>query len=162
MRTINTIQQRITGKTDKMHIKPQCRVLQLSILIGIFSLYLSQPANCQESSSGSTQGSQCENAQTTAAMRECENIRYKKANDDMMKAYRDLLKKLKGTEKVQLQRAQMAWLKYREAQADLEAMEANGGTLAPLIRTSVMADLTEARRAQLLKITSEQNNLAGR
>jgi uncharacterized protein YecT (DUF1311 family) len=138
-----------------MHMKPQRKALQLSLLMGILFLYLSRPANSQESSPGSTQRSQCENAQTTAAMRRCENIRYQKADDGMKIAYQDLLKKLTGTQKLKLQRAQIAWFKYRDAEADFEAEEANGGTLAPLIRTSVMADLTEARRLQLLKRASE-------
>ena len=131
--------------------------MQLALLMGILSLYLAQPAKSEDPGHGSALSSQCQNAQTTAAMRQCENIRYKEANDKMMMAYQNLLKKSEKSEKVKLQLAQMAWLKYRDAEADSEAAAAEGGTLAPLIRISVMADLTEARWRQLLKSAEESN-----
>ena len=132
---------------------------QVSLLMGILFLHFSQPANGQDSSLKSAHSSQCENAQTTAAMRTCENIRYEKANEHMLVAYQNLLKKLKDPEKLKLRQAQTAWLKYRDAEGDSEATAAEGGTLAPLIRTSVMADLTELRTRQLLKIAGDHTKL---
>jgi uncharacterized protein YecT (DUF1311 family) len=140
-----------------MRITQQRRVLQLVLWMGILSLYLAQPAQSEDSGHGSARSSQCENAQTTATMRQCENIRYKEANDKMMMAYQNLLKKYEKSEKLKLQLAQMAWLKYRDAEADSQAAAAEDGTLAPLIRISVMADLTEARWGQLFKRAEKSN-----
>ena len=88
-------------------------------------------------------------------MRQCELLRYQQAEAGMTAAYQALMTRLDQTGQAKLRRAQGAWLKFRDAEADFQADSARGGTLAPLIRTSVLADLTEARRVQLLKYAKE-------
>jgi uncharacterized protein YecT (DUF1311 family) len=102
-------------------------------------------------------GPECDNAQTTAAMRACENARYKQADQKMNAAYRSLMSKLGESGRAKLRRAQQAWIKFRDAEADFQADAAGGGTLAPLIRTSVLADLTESRWGQLSKQAQQVN-----
>jgi uncharacterized protein YecT (DUF1311 family) len=97
----------------------------------------------------------CANAQTTAVMRECEMARYKRANADMTAAYHSIITKLDARGRVKLHRAQQAWRTFRDAEAEFQADTARGGTLAPLIRTSVLADLTESRWQQLVKEAQE-------
>ena len=84
-------------------------------------------------------------------MRNCENLRYQRAEQALNLVYADLLKHLDAAGKAKLRSAQAPWLKFRQAHADFAADMARGGTLAPLIRTTVMADLTEARAAELRK-----------
>ena len=96
-------------------------------------------------------GTDCKNATTTAAMRACENTRFQKAEQELNAVYKDLLKQLDAGRKEKLRVAQSAWLRFREANADFEADAARGGTLAPLIRMTVLADMTEARTAELKK-----------
>lgn len=98
---------------------------------------------------------ECENAQTTAAMRECENSRFERADQKMNAAYRDLMSSLDEPGRAKLRRAQQAWIKFRDAEAAFRADAARGGTLAPLIRMSVLADMTESRWEQLLKQAQE-------
>jgi len=98
---------------------------------------------------------QCENAQTTAAMRECENSRFERADRKMDAAYQELLGRLDEPGRVKLRHAQQAWIKFRDAEAAFRADAARGGTLAPLIRVSVLADLTESRWEQLSKQAQE-------
>ncbi len=93
----------------------------------------------------------CANAQTTAAMRECEMARYKRAEAGMTAAYHSLLTKLGARGRAKLQRAQQAWRTFRDAEAALQANTVRGGTLAPLLRTSVLADMTESRWQQLMQ-----------
>ena len=45
--------------------------------------------------------------------------------------------------------AQRAWLKYRDAQCDLEGYQFRGGTMEPLLVATCRAGLTEARTKQL-------------
>ena len=92
----------------------------------------------------------CANAQTTAAMRECESARFHQAEADMTAAYHRLMTKLDARGRAKLQRAQQAWRTFRDAEAVFQADAVKGGTLAPLIRTNVLADMTEARWQQLL------------
>ena len=93
----------------------------------------------------------CANAQTTAAMRECEIARYQQAEADMTAAYHRLRTKLDARGRAKLQRAQQAWRTFRDAEAVFQADAVKGGTLAPLIRTNVLADMTEARWQQLMQ-----------
>jgi uncharacterized protein YecT (DUF1311 family) len=92
---------------------------------------------------------QCKDAHSTAAMRECENARLKRAEEGMLAAYRRLLAKADEPGRAKLQAAQRAWARYRAAEAEYHADAARDGTLAPLIAASVRADLTEARRREL-------------
>ncbi len=84
-------------------------------------------------------------------MRNCENLRYEQAQKALDAAYAELMKQLDATGKTKLRAAQSAWLQFRQADADFEASRAAGGTLAPLIKITVMADLTEARAVELKK-----------
>jgi uncharacterized protein YecT (DUF1311 family) len=91
----------------------------------------------------------CENARSTAAMRECESARLRRAEEGMNTAYGDLSARLDTAGQARLRAAQEAWLRFRAAEAGFQADEARNGTLAPLIANSVQADLTEARRREL-------------
>jgi uncharacterized protein YecT (DUF1311 family) len=93
----------------------------------------------------------CENARSTAAMRECEVARLKRAEEGMNAAYRGLGARLDASGQAKLRAAQEAWLRFRTAEAGFQADEARNGSLAPLIADSVRADLTEARRKELEK-----------
>jgi uncharacterized protein YecT (DUF1311 family) len=97
----------------------------------------------------------CENARSTAAMRECELGRLKRAEAAMNAAYRSLGAKLDARGQAKLRAAQEAWLRFRAAEADYQADAARDGTLAPLIAESARADLTEARRKELEKAARE-------
>ncbi len=93
----------------------------------------------------------CKKATTTAAMRACENARFLKAEQELNAVYKDLMKQLDDGQREKLRSAEDAWLRFREANADFQADAARGGTLAPLIKVTVLADMTEARTAELKK-----------
>jgi len=93
----------------------------------------------------------CGNASTTAAMRECAGMRYNKAEQELKAVRAQLSQKLDETGKAKLQAAQAAWVQFRKANAEFQADLVRGGTLAPLIQVTVMADMTEARVAELKK-----------
>ena len=84
-------------------------------------------------------------------MRSCENNRYQRAEHALDAVYAELMKQLDAAGKEKLRTAQSAWLQFRQAETDFEAQVAEGGTLAPLIRITVMADMTEARAVELKK-----------
>ena len=71
--------------------------------------------------------SECANAETTAAMRACENARYVRAEKDLDAAYKELTKRLDNARKEKLRLAQRAWLRFRDADADFQADTARGG-----------------------------------
>ena len=93
----------------------------------------------------------CSSETTTAAMQRCENLRYQRAQQALDSAYAGLTKQLDETGKAKLRSAQAAWLRFRRADSEFAADAARGGTLAPLIQITVLADLTEARTVELKK-----------
>jgi uncharacterized protein YecT (DUF1311 family) len=93
----------------------------------------------------------CQSQTTTAAMQNCETVRYQQAEQALDSAYKELMAKSDPAGKVKLRAAESAWLLFRKAEADFQANTARGGTLAPLIRIAVMSDLTENRVAELKK-----------
>lgn len=115
----------------------------------------SEAAFGAEPASPSAATARCEDAQTTAAMRSCENARYQQADARMTVAYEALMARLDDAGRSKLRAAQQAWLKFRDAEADFQADAARGGTLAPLLRASTLADLTELRLQQLSKAAKE-------
>ncbi|HXJ78222.1 MAG TPA: lysozyme inhibitor LprI family protein [Candidatus Methylomirabilis sp.] len=128
-------------------------VLAFSLLGLLCALGWPAHASAEDQPPRSATTARCENAQTTAAMRECELRRYQQADIEMTAAYQALMGQLDQIGRTKLRQAQRAWVKYRDAEADLQADAARGGTLAPLIRASALADLTESRREQLRKDT---------
>ena len=103
----------------------------------------------------SAENAACGKAQSTAAMRECQIDRLKRADAGMNAAYRSLSAKLDQRGQAKLRAAQEAWLKFRAAEADYQDDATRDGTLAPLIAERVRADLTESRRKNLEKAAAE-------
>jgi uncharacterized protein YecT (DUF1311 family) len=97
----------------------------------------------------------CDSAKSTAAMRECELGRLKRADEGMNAAYRRLSARHDARGREKLRVAQQAWLKFRDAEADYQADAPRDGTLAPLLAASTQADLTEARRRELEKAAAD-------
>lgn len=96
---------------------------------------------------------ECDNAITTADMRACEASRYATAQRELNAAYEGMMTHLNSGQKEKLRLAQRAWLRFRDSNADFQASLVQGGTLAPLVRISVLTDMTKARTLELNKKT---------
>jgi uncharacterized protein YecT (DUF1311 family) len=127
--------------------------LRSALIVALWGLLLGAPG--QAFGQVAAESAACEKAESTAAMRECEVGRLKRAEAGMNAAYRSVSAKLDERGQAKLRAAQEAWLKFRTAEADYEADAARDGTLAPLIAASVQADLTESRRKDLEKSARE-------
>ncbi|MBV8897142.1 MAG: DUF1311 domain-containing protein [Acidobacteriaceae bacterium] len=125
------------------------RTFSLRSFIFVPALLVGFVANCL-----AAQGD-CQNASTTAAMRACENARYEGANHKLEAAYSQLLTTLNPSRKEKLRAAESAWIQFREKNADFLASEAEGGTLAPLLRVGALADMTEERLKELTRLNKK-------
>jgi uncharacterized protein YecT (DUF1311 family) len=96
--------------------------------------------------------SDCSTATTTASMRTCAITRYETSQRDLDKTIGQLEKSLDAIGNQRLKDVQAAWVKFRDANADFIADSARDGTLAPLLRESALADMTEARSKELKKV----------
>ena len=91
----------------------------------------------------------CANAQTQLEMNMCWGNQYKAADTQLNTAYREFASKLSPEETAQLKAAQLAWIKFRDANCEFVADAYKGGTIRPMIAAMCLADVTTARTAEL-------------
>lgn len=91
----------------------------------------------------------CEEAVTTAEMRDCLNRRYAEVDDELNRVYKQLLSQLDPERRELLRDAQKAWIEFRDKNAAFVASDAEGGTLYPIIEVSERASMTEHRIEEL-------------
>ena len=87
----------------------------------------------------------------TADMREATTELSETWENEVNTVYSLLMEKLPKAEKVKLENEQKKWLKNRNIKAKKDAKEAEGGTMEPLLFTSSIKDLNEARAIELAK-----------
>ena len=87
----------------------------------------------------------------TADMREATTELSETWENELNTVYSLLMEKLPKAEKVKLENEQKKWLKNRDIKAKKDAKEAEGGTMEPLLFTSSIKDLNEARAIELAK-----------
>ena len=85
----------------------------------------------------------------TADMREATTELSETWENELNTVYSLLMEKLPKAEKVKLENEQKKWLKNRNIKAKKDAKEAEGGTMEPLLFTSSIKDLNEARAIEL-------------
>lgn len=91
----------------------------------------------------------CEDAMTTAEMRDCLNRRYAEADDELNRVYKQLLAQLGPERRKLLRETQKAWIEFRDKHAAFVASDVEGGTLYPIIEVSERALMTERRIEEL-------------
>ena len=91
----------------------------------------------------------CADAQSQGEMNICWGKEYKAADTKLNKTYQDFMSKLDEAEKAQLKNAQLAWLKYRDANCEFVADQYKGGSMRPMIAAMCLADVTNARANEL-------------
>jgi uncharacterized protein YecT (DUF1311 family) len=81
---------------------------------------------------------------------------FKAADAELNKAYKKLVSKIDAESKTKLSISQKAWIKFRDAEAELIAdFNARGGSMAPMIYHAEKALLTVDRTKQLLKMLKQ-------
>ena len=87
----------------------------------------------------------------TADMREATTELSETWENELNTVYSLLMEKLPKKDKIKLENEQKKWLKNRDIKAKKDAKEAEGGTMEPLLFTSSIKDLNEARAIELAK-----------
>lgn len=91
----------------------------------------------------------CANAQTQLEMNMCWGNQYKAADARLNTVYRDFTSKLSPAETAQLKAAQLAWIKFRDANCEFVADAYKGGTIRPMMAAMCLAEVTTARTSEL-------------
>ena len=73
----------------------------------------------------------CKDAVSTKDMQDCMDTELKKSDAELHRVYQESLKKLNPEQAALLEKAQRAWLTYRDAQCEADYKMFAGGTAAP-------------------------------
>tara|TARA_R110001592_G_scaffold15536_4_gene67614 strand:+ start:162 stop:542 length:381 start_codon:yes stop_codon:yes gene_type:complete len=94
-------------------------------------------------------------AQTQQEMNQEVKSDYEIADAQLNKVYKELRIRLSDTEKAGLKEAQLAWLNYRDKNAEFAMSLYEGGSIAPMVYSAAMASVTEARVDELKSMFRE-------
>jgi uncharacterized protein YecT (DUF1311 family) len=104
-----------------------------------------------------TQKDPCANAQTQVEMNECQGREYKKADAALNAVYKQLMAKIDTEgERAALKAAQVAWIKYRDADCEFVSYLNKGGTIYPLVYSGCLTARTQERTKQLREVLKDR------
>jgi uncharacterized protein YecT (DUF1311 family) len=97
--------------------------------------------------------------ETTLEMKMCSATKYKQADDELNKVYRQLMSKLDDDgHKASLKTAQQAWLKYRDNNCDFVSYLYRGGSIYSVIVSDCMTSMTISRTKEMKEQIKELEN----
>lgn len=91
----------------------------------------------------------CRDPVIQSAMNICALQEYKQADAALNAAYQQLVTRLDKAQLGRLKGAQRAWITFRDAQCRYEAGVYEGGSMAPLVHSSCLTQLTQQRTKDL-------------
>lgn len=116
------------------------RALLVAIPLAALVVALSTDAPALQTGGGPSQ----------AQMNEKARREYKKADVTLNRAYERLAKALEPGPRARLRAAELAWLRFRDAESEFRASEFKGATLQPAARLGYLEDLTRRRTKELV------------
>lgn len=113
-------------------------------VLSLLLVFAVSPASAQ------TQKDPCANAQTQMELNECQAREYKKADAALNTVYKQLMAKVDDEgERSALKAAQLAWIKYRDANCEFESYLNKGGTMYSMVYDGCLTALTQERTRHL-------------
>jgi len=87
--------------------------------------------------------------QTQLEMNETANVKFKKADAELNKVYKQLMAILDKNEKQLLIQAEKDWMKFRDSHCKFDSSQYEGGSIQPLIYSTCLEELTRKRIAEI-------------
>lgn len=94
-------------------------------------------------------------AQTQTEMNVTADKQFKRADARLNSVYRRVRASLDTRSRAKLEKAEHAWVTYRDAEAGLEASLYRGGSMEPMVYANVQRNLTDARIKELQGLEAE-------
>lgn len=125
--------------------------LALLLMSGSGLVLAQESHNADGTSATLAEPSACapEQVQTQIGMNICAQKRYEQVDQILNRLYRQVMALQRETQANRLLKAQLAWLKFRDLQCAHAAGAYEGGSIAPLIYSTCLTDLTSARNRYL-------------
>ena len=99
----------------------------------------------------------CKNPITQLDMNICAGRAAKASDRELNQMYRQVRAKYKGTaQDDRLVTAQLAWIKFRDAECAVSAGRFEGGTMAPMVYAGCVDRLTQQRTKDLARYLEEE------
>ena len=124
-----------------------------TVIVSLLLCLLASPSAVQKESKSDP----CSNVSSQSEMTICWGKEYKAADTRLNQLYRQLVSMLGGEEKLELKKAQTAWLKYRDANCEFAANQYKGGSMRPMIYAICLAEMTENRTTELRSQIKDRN-----
>jgi len=96
-------------------------------------------------------------AQTQMEMNQTAYNNFKKADADLNKIYKKVMKILNEREKKLMIKAQKDWLIFRDSHCKFEIEQYNGGSIQPLIYSTCLTEQTNSRIEDLKAILTDES-----
>ncbi len=126
-------------------------------LLSAAALALSLAAAVAAQGKPQQQSPRCEDAETQFEMTQCAGREYRAADAELNRVYQQVTRQEDAAGRARLKAAQLAWLKFRDAECEYEAGDYIGGTMRPMIEAYCLAAVTKARTQQLKEILKEKS-----
>jgi uncharacterized protein YecT (DUF1311 family) len=140
-------------RNDTMTIGHQVRNLGLASLL--FWVGLAGPLKAQDAKTAVD----CQNPTTQMAMNICAGRAAKQSDRKLNIAYKQLQQEYRSSDRkerlTKLTEAQLAWIKYRDTTCDWKSSKYSGGSIAPMIYSNCLDQLTQQRTQELLEDQKE-------
>ncbi|MEL7501346.1 MAG: lysozyme inhibitor LprI family protein [Cyanobacteria bacterium J06554_6] len=91
----------------------------------------------------------CGQLATQSEINACARANYEVSDRSLNQVYQTLRGRLSASDKAKLTTAEQAWIDFRDAQCDFERSRFEGGSIAPLILSSCLEQITDQRIAEL-------------
>ena len=97
----------------------------------------------------------CPGANNQHELNRCAALARDRADAELNKVYRELIKDTGAAERAKLRAAQLAWIKFRDAHCDYRSIGNKGGSIYPMVVSFCLAGVTNARVKELQEILRE-------
>ena len=124
-----------------------------TVIVSLLVCLVAYPSAVQKESKSDP----CSNVSSQSEMTICWGKEYKAADTRLNQVYRQLVSMLGDEEKLELKKAQTAWLKYRDANCEFAANQYKGGSMRPMIYAICLAEMTENRTTELRSQITDRN-----
>ena len=91
----------------------------------------------------------CQNPQTQTDMNRCASIELEAETKKLNKTYRDFQTKLNSTQRQQLKKVQLAWIKFKDLACKFETSGSYGGSVYPMVLSNCLTEKTQQRNKEL-------------
>jgi uncharacterized protein YecT (DUF1311 family) len=112
-------------------------------------------ASCPIALSAQHAAQSCDDPRTQAEINACAAQEYERIDRELNRVYWQLASRLKGDRLAKLKAAQIAWIKFRDAQCELASAEYAGGSMYPAVLSGCLTALTKAQVDVLKRILKD-------